>query len=93
MTPTPVTGFRLPLLLLERIDAARGEESRTSWLVRSAEEQLDDRSPKVVGGVPPVDVLAVEERAMRKEMIDEAGRELYHGPTSSSAAKAGVVPR
>jgi hypothetical protein len=37
---TPVVNFRLPLPLLERIDAARGAEPRTRWLVRAAENQL-----------------------------------------------------
>lgn len=40
MAPTPITTYRFPAKLLERIDAARGEESRTSWLVRAAEAQL-----------------------------------------------------
>jgi len=40
MAATPVVNFRLPTALLERIDAARGEESRTSWLIRAAEAQL-----------------------------------------------------
>jgi hypothetical protein len=38
--PTAITNFRLPTPLLERIDAARGQESRTSWLKRAAESQL-----------------------------------------------------
>lgn len=38
--PTPITNFRLPTPLLERIDSDRGQESRTSWLKRAAEAQL-----------------------------------------------------
>lgn len=58
MAPTPVRCFRLPLVLLERIDAARGVESRTSWLVRAAERQLDAASRSAVGGPHPVGVAA-----------------------------------
>jgi len=40
MAPTPITTYRFPRRLLDRIDAVRGRESRTSWLIRAAEAQL-----------------------------------------------------
>ncbi len=49
---TPIVNFRLPLVLLERIDAARGEESRTAWLIRAAEAQLASTAEEKAG-VPP----------------------------------------
>ncbi len=41
MSPTPVRNFRLPLALLAQIDAARGSEPRTSWLIRAAEAFIE----------------------------------------------------
>jgi hypothetical protein len=82
--PTPVTGFRFPLGLLERMDAARGSESRTQWLIRLVEQELDrgeSRSLVATGGVP--DPPAVEFRAPGA----------FSRSLSSFDAKAGVIPR
>lgn len=43
--PTPITNFRLPEPLLTRIDAARGPETRTSFLIRALEAQIDREGP------------------------------------------------
>jgi len=40
MAATPPRSYRFPAGLLARIDAARGRESRTSWIVRAIEAQL-----------------------------------------------------
>lgn len=51
VAPTPIVNFRLPPALLERIDGARGEESRTGWLVRAIEHELD--GPAAVASARP----------------------------------------
>lgn len=47
MAPTPVSNFRLSPDLLRRVDLARGAESRTSFLVRALEAQLEREQPPV----------------------------------------------
>lgn len=46
MAPTPVVNFRLPLVLLERVDAARGAEPRTAFMVRALEREIDCTAPR-----------------------------------------------
>lgn len=102
MTPTPVTGFRLPLHLLERIDSARGGESRTSWLIRAAEAQLD-AGRQTFGGAPVVEDVRVPEGnalvcspdpavGVPVEFRDEVPAGAFSRLLASDA-KAGVVPR
>lgn len=38
---TPIVNFRFQPELLARIDAARGDEPRTTWLIRAIEHELD----------------------------------------------------
>lgn len=49
---TPVSNFRLSPELLRRVDQARGSESRTSFLVRALEAQLEREQPAVPRLVP-----------------------------------------
>lgn len=78
---TPLCNFRLPPALLERVDAARGNETRTAFLIRALEDALvrdDELPPDVAGAAASVSqaLAAAERRA-----------------ASSAVAKAGVRPR
>jgi hypothetical protein len=45
MAVTPIVNFRIPRKLIARIDAVRGAETRTRWVIRAIEAQL-----RAVGG-------------------------------------------
>lgn len=89
--PTPIRGFRLPVPLVERIDAARGSESRTSWLVRACEAQLE-RGVSDARELDGLRNIVESAQGSARERI-AASLDGPLGPVSSFDAKAGVVPR
>ena len=79
------TDFRLPVPLLERVDSARGGETRTRFLVRALEAFLDD--------VPVHGVAKVTQELNSHSPFAEGPAGTYGVRISSSVAKAGVTPR
>jgi hypothetical protein len=99
------TDFRLPLPLLERVDVARGGETRTRFLVRALENQLELEAatglPTVLDSdVPLVAPVFVADPSFEVEPFPEVvvgtdpeARGFNDRVAVSSSAKAGVVPR